>query len=179
MEIIKGLTNEAYRAMDGLSASDIKALLANPYKFKRGIKRPASTAQNIGSAVHSLILEPENFERDFIIADFDRRTKSGKEQAEQAEAYVIQVSNHLHVSQVVAYYAPQVPVYTPETLGAASPYENIHLLEERPEEERCLAVLTDPDTEPEEALFPGYRGTKLGTYFAAYDTFDLWLLELP
>ena len=86
MEIIKGLTNEAYRAMDGLSASDIKAILANPYKFKRGIKRPASTAQNIGSAVHSLILEPENFERDFIIADFDRRTKSGKEQAEQAEA---------------------------------------------------------------------------------------------
>ena len=84
------------------------------------------------------------------------------------------------VSQVVAYYAaPQVPVYTPETLGAASPYENIHLLEERPEEERCLAVLTDPDTEPDDSLFPGYRGTKLGTYFAAYDTFDLWLLELP
>ena len=55
MEIIKGLTNEAYRAMDGLSASDIKALLANPYKFKQGIKRPASIAQNIGSAVHSLI----------------------------------------------------------------------------------------------------------------------------
>ena len=78
MEIIKDLTSEAYRAMDGLSASDIKALLANPYKFKRGIKRPISTAQNIGSAVHSLILEPENFERDFIIADFDRRTKRGK-----------------------------------------------------------------------------------------------------
>ena len=34
MEIIKDLTNEAYRAMDGLSASDIKAILANPYKFK-------------------------------------------------------------------------------------------------------------------------------------------------
>lgn len=86
MEIIKDLTNAEYRAMEGLSASDIKALLANPYKFKQGIKRPASIAQNIGSAVHSLILEPKNFERDFIVADFDRRTKSGKEQAEQAEA---------------------------------------------------------------------------------------------
>lgn len=86
MEIIKDLTNEAYRAMEGLSASDIKALLANPYKFKQGIKRPASTAQNLGSAIHSLILEPANFERDFIVADFDRRTKAGKEQAEQAEA---------------------------------------------------------------------------------------------
>ena len=100
-------------------------------------------------------------------------------QAEQAEAYVIQVGNHLHVSQVVAYYAPQVPIYTPETLGAASPYENIHPLEERPEEARCLAVLTEPDAEPDDSLFPESRGTKLGTYFAAYDTFDLWLVELP
>ena len=40
-------------------------------------------------------------------------------------------------------------------------------------------MLTDPDTEPDDSLFSGYRGTKLGTYFAAYDTFDLWLLELP
>ena len=40
-------------------------------------------------------------------------------------------------------------------------------------------MLTDPDTEPDDSLFPSYRGTKLGTYFAAYDTFDLWLLELP
>ena len=86
MKIIKDLTNEAYRAMDGLSASDIKEILANPYKFKQGIKRPASTAQNIGSAVHSLILEPENFERDFIIADFNKRTKSGKEASANAEA---------------------------------------------------------------------------------------------
>lgn len=85
MEIIKDLTNEAYRAMEGLSASDIKALLTSPYKFKQGIKKSATASQNIGSAIHSLILEPGNFERDFIVADFDKRTKAGKEQAELAE----------------------------------------------------------------------------------------------
>lgn len=127
----------------------------------------AAFCSNLIFALEDILPNPEKF------------GAAAVSQAEQAEAYVIQVSNHLHVSQVVAYYAPQVPVYTPETLGAASPYENIHLLEERPEEERCLAVLTDPDTEPDDSLFPGYRGTKLGTYFAAYDTFDLWLLELP
>lgn len=86
MEIIKNLTNEAYRTMDGLSASDIKALLANPYKFKQGIKNHATASQNIGSAIHSLILEPKNFDRDFIVGDFDKRTKAGKEAAELAEA---------------------------------------------------------------------------------------------
>ena len=86
MEIIKNLTNTEYRAMEGLSASDIKELLTNPYKFKQGIKRPTSIAQNIGSAIHSLILEPENFERVFIIAYFDRRHMCGKEQAAQADA---------------------------------------------------------------------------------------------
>lgn len=85
MEIIKDLTNEAYRAMEGLSASDIKALLANPYKFKKGIKKASSTVQNLGSAIHSLILEPKNFERDFIVGDFDKRTKEGKAKAYEAE----------------------------------------------------------------------------------------------
>lgn len=85
MEIVKNLTNEAYRAMEGLSASDIKALLANPYKFKKGIKKASSTAQNLGSAIHSLILEPQFFSRDFLVCDFDKRTKEGKAKAYEAE----------------------------------------------------------------------------------------------
>ena len=101
-------------------------------------------------------------------------------QAENAQAFVIQVSNHLHVSQVAAYYAPETPIYTPETLGAASPYENVRLLEEYPEEGlQKIAVLTDSDTAPDDSLFPDYHGTKLGSYYAAYDTFDLWLMEAP
>ena len=101
-------------------------------------------------------------------------------QAENPDAYVIQVSNHLHVSQVASYYAPETTIYTPETLGAASPYENILPLEEYPEEGlRKIALLTDSDAAPDDSLFQGYHGTKLGTYYAAYDTFDLWLMEAP
>lgn len=101
-------------------------------------------------------------------------------QAEHADAYVIQVSNHFHVSQVVAYYAPETPIYTPETLGAASPYGNISALEEYPEDGlNKIAVLTDSEVPPDDSLFPGYRGSKLGSYYAAYDNFDLWLMEAP
>ena len=101
-------------------------------------------------------------------------------QAEHADAYVIQVSNHFHVSQVVAYYAPETPIYTPETLGAASPYGNIRALEEYPEDGlNKIAVLTDSEVPPDDSLFPGYRGSKLGSYYAAYDNFDLWLMEAP
>lgn len=98
--------------------------------------------------------------------------------AQQAQAYVIQTDNDLHVSQVLSYYEPQCPIYTPETLGAASPYQNIHPLSGYPGEEiDRLAVLTNPGAAPEDSLFPGYNATKLGTYTAVFDTFDLWLME--
>ena len=53
-----------------------------------------------------------------------------------------------------------------------------HLLPEfSPEAYSCFAVLTPAGSEPESALCEGFQATKLGTYYAAYTTFDLWLLE--
>ena len=113
-----------------------------------------------------------------ILPDPNKFGAAAAAKAEQAQAYVVQAENHFLISQVVAYYEPQCPIYTPETLGAASPYENVHSMEEYPSGEiGCLAVVTTPDVPPEDSLFPGYRGTKLGTYYAAYNTFDLWLME--
>lgn len=84
MTINKELTNAQYRQAEGLSASDIKELLANPYLFKIGYK-PERTTQaqsrlDLGSAIHCLILESSNFERDFaILPERNLRTKEGKE----------------------------------------------------------------------------------------------------
>lgn len=45
-------------------------------------KKEASTAMNFGTLVHTMFLEPEQFENEFVIAPkFDRRTKVGKEEA--------------------------------------------------------------------------------------------------
>lgn len=96
-------------------------------------------------------------------------------QAEQAQAYVIQVDNHLHLSQVTSYYEQQAPIYTPQTLGAASPYPNIVPLEEfSAGDYGCFAVLTNPDAQPEWA---GFQARKLGSYYNDYNRFDLWLME--
>ena len=83
MKINKDLTNTEYRQAEGISASDIKDILANPYLFKIGYK-PERTAQaqarlDLGSAIHCLILESHHFERDFaIMPEIDLRTKEGR-----------------------------------------------------------------------------------------------------
>lgn len=86
MEIVKEMSNSDYRAREGLSSSDIKMLLENPYKYKIGYKKPKSENLALGSAVHSLILEPENFKRDFLVMpDLNLRTKEGKEEKAKLE----------------------------------------------------------------------------------------------
>ncbi|MGM9605133.1 MAG: glycosyltransferase family 39 protein [Faecousia sp.] len=113
-----------------------------------------------------------------ILPNPDKFGSAAVAQASQAEAYVVLVDNHLHVSQVAAYYGNGAPIFTPETLGAANPYTNIDLLPEfSPEDYSCFVIFTNPDSEPDRSLCEHFRATKLGTYFAAYDTFDLWLME--
>ena len=86
MEIIENMPQVEYRSKNGLSASDIKTLLENPHKFKIGFKKQQSDNLSLGSVVHSLILEKENFERDFLIMpELNLRTKEGKEVKEQLE----------------------------------------------------------------------------------------------
>lgn len=118
------------------------------------------------------------FAMEDILPNPDKFGSAAVEQASQAEAYLILAGNHLHVSQVAAYYQDEAPIFTSETLGAASPYTNIYLLPEfSPEDYSCFAVLTDPGSGPDSSLREQFRATKLGTYFAAYDSFDLWLME--
>lgn len=94
----------------------------------------------------------------------------------EAQAYVVQVDNDIHVSQVTAYYQTQAPIYTGETLGAASPYPNVFPLSQfSGDGVDCFAVLTNPGSGPS-GFSPEFRGENLGTYCASYDSFDLWLL---
>lgn len=81
IQIVKNMTNDAYHAeTEHLSSSKIKTLLDNPYLFLNPPEREETPYFAIGSATHSLVLEPHKFEEEFAVApECDRRTKIGKE----------------------------------------------------------------------------------------------------
>lgn len=78
-----------YHAWPGISKSGLDKIARSPFHYKTSIERPMpQTADMIlGSAAHSLILEPESFSERYVIApeDLDRRTKVGKAIAEELE----------------------------------------------------------------------------------------------
>jgi len=69
---------------DHLASSDIKSFLKSPKmfyykKFEEQKKEEAERHYSIGSALHEMVLEPELFMQNYIIAPkFDKRTKDGK-----------------------------------------------------------------------------------------------------
>lgn len=83
------MTNEAYHAdRTHISKSMLDALKKSPAHLKAQMTHPKeqTLAMEIGSMTHEFILQPDQFVRHFAIAPkFDRRTKQGKQDAEQWE----------------------------------------------------------------------------------------------
>jgi exodeoxyribonuclease VIII len=79
--VIQDMTNEAYYAeSEHISSSKIKTLLKNPYLYLNPPEREENPYFAIGSATHSLVLEPHKFDAEFAVAPkCDRRTKVGKD----------------------------------------------------------------------------------------------------
>ena len=79
-KMIEGLSNEEYHARPELSCSQIKTLLKNPYEFLSATKKEATESMNFGSAVHKLILEPHDFNKEFaVMPKYDLRKTADKE----------------------------------------------------------------------------------------------------
>lgn len=77
------MTNKTYRKHEGVSRSELNILLTkSPMHFKYAQEHPEEDTPALleGRAAHKLILEPETFTEEFVIApQCDRRTKEGKE----------------------------------------------------------------------------------------------------
>ena len=80
------ISNEQYHASEGISRSKLMLLDKSPYHFwyetMSGFaeKQESTPAMNIGSAFHTMLLEPAKFQMEFAVAPkVDRRTKQGKE----------------------------------------------------------------------------------------------------
>lgn len=73
------MTNDEYHAHPALGSSNLKQILKNPYVFAMGLKQEQTQAMVIGSAVHKLVLEADDFYKEFaIMPDFNLRTNEGK-----------------------------------------------------------------------------------------------------
>jgi len=69
---MKKMSDADYFAVDALSNSDFRLLKESVLHYENKDLFPiSSTSMKIGSAVHKLVLEPESFNDDFIIEEFD------------------------------------------------------------------------------------------------------------
>lgn len=78
--MIPDIPNEEYHGYkEFISASNLKDLIKKPYMFFNPIDREDNYNFDIGSMIHCLILEPENFDKEFAVAPkVDLRTTKGK-----------------------------------------------------------------------------------------------------
>lgn len=68
-----------YHAHPALGSTQIRELLRSPAHFKALGAKEATPAMQLGTLVHTLVLEPDTFEERYIVAPkVDRRTKAGK-----------------------------------------------------------------------------------------------------
>ena len=90
-QLIEKMSNDEYHARPEFSSSQLKDMLRSGAHFyvnsiSKEAKKEASTAMNFGTLVHTMFLEPEQFENEFVIAPkFNRRTNTGKAEAEAWE----------------------------------------------------------------------------------------------
>lgn len=74
------MTEETYNKRKGIRRSDLWKLNRSPAHFKYAVDHPAeqTAAMLFGSAVHAAVLTPRLFKEQYVVADFDARTKEGK-----------------------------------------------------------------------------------------------------
>jgi len=96
------MPNHIYHAEEHhLSSSDLKTILRSPMHWKHGKDNPEekkkSAVMVFGSAFHTALLEPNLFDKEFVVAPkFDARTKDGKaakaewESKNQGRTYISQ-----------------------------------------------------------------------------------------
>jgi exodeoxyribonuclease VIII len=92
---LQKLSNEDYHSTEGISSSNLKLLEESPLHLKnKNLFKLSGSHLDFGSLVHSLILEPEKTDLEFIREiKVDARTTAGKkakaEFAEQAQGRII------------------------------------------------------------------------------------------
>lgn len=129
----KDLGNDEYHGSFGVSSSQLKTLIEQTpahLAHAMGVTREPTPAMMLGTAVHSLVLEPDQFDNDVAVAPVvDKRTKIGKEmwaefmassgvkaviteaQFEQAQAMAKSVREHPTAGALLESIVPESSVF--------------------------------------------------------------------
>lgn len=84
--MVAGMPMGEYRRHPAVSSSSLKEILRSPAHFKYGKAKEETRAMVIGTAIHTAILEPEVFERDYYLTEArDRRSKDYKAAVQDAD----------------------------------------------------------------------------------------------
>lgn len=83
--IIYGLSNEDYHKDEAIGSTSVKAISVSPANLYFNPFKGSKSAQ-IGTAIHAALLEPEVFEKDFILEP-EIKTRASKEYKELAKTY--------------------------------------------------------------------------------------------
>ncbi|MDU5771906.1 PD-(D/E)XK nuclease-like domain-containing protein [Acinetobacter sp.] len=90
--LIESMSNDEYHASPEFSSSQLKDILRSRAHFHsnnilKENERESKKHLDFGTLAHTLFLEPEQFENEFVVGPkFDRRTKEGKAEAAAWEA---------------------------------------------------------------------------------------------
>lgn len=79
--MIKDESNNIYHSNGAVSKSTLCKMAVNPQYYKWCLDNPQPPTDDLifGSAFHKLVLEPEDFDKEFaVMLDRDKRTKEGK-----------------------------------------------------------------------------------------------------
>lgn len=80
--IISGMPNEVYHAHDSVSKSQLDLLNRSPAHLRFAPSRETTRAMEIGTAIHSALLEPDRFTSDYmLLKDVDDRRASAYKEA--------------------------------------------------------------------------------------------------
>jgi hypothetical protein len=80
---VEGMPNDVYHAWpEGVSSSGLKMMERSPAHFRFQAKRTPSRAMELGTAIHTALLEPERFAADYVLLrDVEDRRRTEYKQA--------------------------------------------------------------------------------------------------
>ncbi len=81
--LVTGMPNAAYHAFPGISKSGLDLIARSPAHYRYAAKREPTRAMEIGTAIHTAVLEPERFASEYVLLRDvkDRRASEYREAA--------------------------------------------------------------------------------------------------
>lgn len=102
--VYPGISYKEYSQWGAVNFSSLKKLQESPTQawYSYHCDSHKSAALTLGSAVHAMVLEPDSFEEEYVVAN--RNTKAGKEAATEAEANGLAVLTPAEYAQALAMF---------------------------------------------------------------------------